>query len=146
MTAVESKKPCCKYGLEHQHTVGGMLCRNGKVLAVRKKGKRKFIITGGTHEKGETIKRGVKREFLEEVQLHVEVEELLGIFKGESLWKKGQTLAHVYLVSSKANPEPDNEIVEYKWVDSNFAKEGTKLGSILKLQVLPILKKRKLIN
>lgn len=127
------------------HKIAGIVVDNGKVLAVRKKNTKEFIIPGGGHELGETYEDTLRRELREEIQVELEKHKLIGAFKDKAIWSDEPLLAHVYLIETSGEPSPSSEIIEHVWLDRDFKKKGYELGSILEFSIIPRLVKQGLM-
>ncbi|MFB6525617.1 NUDIX hydrolase [Streptomyces sp. NPDC056399] len=66
----------------HSVSVAGAVVRNdGRLLAIRRADNGTWELPGGVLELTETPEAGVAREVLEETGIHVEVDELTGVYK-----------------------------------------------------------------
>ena len=66
----------------HSVSVAGAVVReDGRVLAIRRADNGTWELPGGVLELAETPEAGVAREVLEETGVHVEVDELTGVYK-----------------------------------------------------------------
>ncbi|MBJ7906414.1 NUDIX domain-containing protein [Streptomyces sp. DSM 110735] len=66
----------------HSVSVAGVVVReDGRLLAIRRADNGAWQLPGGILELDETPEAGVAREVLEETGIHVEVDELTGIYK-----------------------------------------------------------------
>jgi len=80
--------------------VYGIYAEDGKLLVINKNGgpyKNRFDLPGGSLEEGETLSEAMKREFLEETGLEIEIMESIGIkdFKLPWLWKEFTDVHHI---------------------------------------------------
>ncbi len=94
---------------------------DGKALLVRKRGTKAFMQPGGKIEPGESPASALLRELIEEIGLHVSVEDLrpLGYFEAPAANEPGHTVsADVFLIESgDAQIRSSAEIEELRWVD-----------------------------
>ncbi len=127
------------------HKIAGIVVEDGRVLSVRKKNTKEFIMPGGGHELGETYKDTLRRELREEIQVELLKHKLLGTFRDKAIWSDEPLLAHVYLVEISGEPSPSSEIIEHVWLNKNFKKKGYELGSILEFSIIPRLVKQGLM-
>ncbi|WP_432170858.1 NUDIX hydrolase [Streptomyces sp. 1222.5] len=66
----------------HSVSVAGVVVReDGRLLAIRRADNGKWELPGGVLELNEPPEAGVAREVLEETGIHVEVDELTGVYK-----------------------------------------------------------------
>ncbi|WP_345194754.1 NUDIX hydrolase [Streptomyces lavendulae] len=66
----------------HSVSVAGVVVRDdGRLLAIRRADNGTWELPGGVLELAETPEDGVRREVLEETGIHVEVDELTGVYK-----------------------------------------------------------------
>ncbi|WP_037775457.1 NUDIX hydrolase [Streptomyces seoulensis] len=69
----------------HSVSVAGVVVReDGRLLAIRRADNGAWQLPGGILELDETPEAGVAREVLEETGIHVEVDELTGVYKNLS--------------------------------------------------------------
>ncbi|MFB7188659.1 NUDIX hydrolase [Streptomyces sp. NPDC056230] len=67
---------------QHSVSVAGVVVReDGRLLAIRRADNGTWELPGGVLELDETPEAGVVREVLEETGIHVEVDELTGVYK-----------------------------------------------------------------
>ncbi|MGW2939189.1 NUDIX hydrolase [Streptomyces sp. NPDC001156] len=66
----------------HSVSVAGVVVReDGRLLAIRRADNGTWELPGGVLELNETPEAGVAREVLEETGIHIEVDELTGVYK-----------------------------------------------------------------
>ncbi|MFD5422459.1 NUDIX hydrolase [Streptomyces sp. NPDC127069] len=66
----------------HSVSVAGVVVRDdGRLLAIRRADNGTWELPGGVMELAETPEDGVRREVLEETGIHVEVDQLTGVYK-----------------------------------------------------------------
>ena len=80
--------------------VYGIYVEDGQLLVINKNGGpyiNRFDLPGGSLEDGETLSEAMKREFLEETGLKIEIEECIGVidFKLPWLWREFTDVHHV---------------------------------------------------
>ncbi|MYV73192.1 NUDIX domain-containing protein [Streptomyces sp. SID1046] len=63
---------------------GAVLREDGRLLAIRRADNGTWELPGGVLELTESPEAGVRREVLEETGIHVEVDELTGVYKNTS--------------------------------------------------------------
>lgn len=80
--------------------VYGIYIEGGKLLVINKNAGpyiNRFDLPGGSLEEGETLSEAMKREFLEETGLEIEIEKNIGVidFKLPWLWKEFTYVHHI---------------------------------------------------
>lgn len=80
--------------------VSGILMKEDKILFVqhRKKGEEYYLLPGGGVDFGETFETALKREFMEEVNLEIEVKNLCLISEGIDPKGEKHIVSMVFLV------------------------------------------------
>lgn len=79
-------------------------------------------ILGGKVEDDESREEALQREFMEEVNLGVTIEQLLDEVVEKSTWKgKASTVRITWYLCKALNQEVklSNEIIDYKWIPKN---------------------------
>ena len=117
---------------------------HGRILLVRKRGTRIFMLPGGKSEVGETPAMTVRRELNEELALDLEEAALqwLGHFRAPAANEPGHWVeAEVFIGRLPGQPRVQAEIEETGWLD---LKEPShyRLAPLLEEQILPVLRKR----
>ncbi len=124
------------------HKIAVVIIKNGKTLVVKKKGLDEFISLGGKHEANETHIESLTRESLEELNIHVSDPVFLGRFQDMASSDNNQVIIDAYLVQTKDQPKPTNEIEDYSWIGKYY---NIKIASILEKFVIPALIEKGLI-
>lgn len=80
--------------------VYGICAEDEKILVINKNGGpyiNRYDLPGGSLEEGEALSHAMKREFLEETGIEVEIEENIGVidFKLPWLWKEFTDVHHI---------------------------------------------------
>ncbi|MEI2666058.1 NUDIX hydrolase [Rossellomorea sp. LJF3] len=80
--------------------VYGIYIENGKLLVIHKGGGpyiNRFDLPGGSLEEGESLTEAMRREFLEETGIEIEIEEQIGVsdFKFPSVWRDFTNVHHI---------------------------------------------------
>lgn len=80
--------------------VYGILAKDGKLLVINKNGGpyiNRYDLPGGSLEEGEALSEAMKREFLEETGLQIQIEENIGVidFKLPWLWRDFTDVHHI---------------------------------------------------
>ena len=81
--------------------VYGIYVEEGELLVINKNGgpytNRFLTLPGGSLKEGETLSEAMKREFLEETGLEIEIQENIGVvdFKLPWLWKEFTDVHHI---------------------------------------------------
>lgn len=127
------------------HKIGAAFVKDGKIVVVSKRGTEEYIILGGTHDHSETHEESLRKEAAEELQLTLRKFTYLGRFADIALFEKVPIIMDVYLIDCFGEPYPDSEIKEYLWVDKDYDRSKTKLGTVLEKFVIPILTKKGLM-
>lgn len=116
----------------------------GRILLVRKRGTRYFMLPGGKAEAGETALMTVKRELHEELALELEDADLqwLGHFQAAAANEPGHWVeAQVFIGTLSQTPKIQAEIEETGWLDLH-AQESYQIAPLLRDEILPVLSKR----
>ena len=80
--------------------VYGIYIEDGKLLVIHKNGGpyiNRFDLPGGSLEEGESLAEAMRREFLEETGIKIEIEEQIGVvdFKFPSVWRDFTNVHHI---------------------------------------------------
>ncbi len=126
--------------------IGGIIVNDKKMLVVRKKGTSVYIMPGGGPEGDETHQETLERELDEELNLFPSNFKYFGNFQEKAMFEDADVDMCVYFVDVKGDMKPDSEIVELKWIDSDYKNQDIKLGSVIEKHTLPVLIKRGLVN
>ncbi len=131
------------------HKAAGIIIRDRKLLVEKSKNKEFFISPGGSIEEGETAKQALARELMEEFRITVKENdmEVFGTFSAAAAGNESKTVVmEVFMIKSfQGEPTPDNEVEKIAWINSVIPQE-MKVGSIFEHQIIPLLKKRDLID
>lgn len=133
------------------YKAAGILTKDRKLLVVRGRGKDFFKSPGGKLDPGETSVQALIRELKEESKIDVIASDLeeFGTFYAPVAGNDASILKMEVLLVKKWQGEiglnPDDQIVEFKWVNSTSAKE-IKIASIFEHEVIPRLVKIGLID
>jgi len=113
------------YGL----VIRGLLKRNEKILLLKrhpnsKTNPNRWELPGGKIEPGEDFDKALLREFEEETNLSIELNDLIGSVQEDFPHKKTIVLIMSVVTSSK-NPEVkiSEEHIDFKWVNNDEIKE-----------------------
>ncbi len=112
-------------------SVAGVVIRDGKVLLARHtygNGKGLLITPGGYLEYGETPQDALKREFLEETNIHVEPKELIAIRFNSHDW---YVVFSADYISGDATSDHD-ENSEVIWLDVDEALQREDVADLTK--------------
>ncbi|MGG5257325.1 NUDIX hydrolase [Phycicoccus avicenniae] len=114
----------------------------GRVLTVRKRGTRRFMLVGGKHEPGEAPERTAVREAAEEVGAVLDPERLerLGLFTAAAANEEGRTVESIVFAHPPVplGEPPASEIEEQRWLDPHGPWPDD-LAPLLVEHVLPLL-------
>ena len=141
--------PSPPYTMNQIHKAAGILIRDRKLLVEKSTGKDYFKSPGGKLEPGETPKQALIRELMEEFSISVLEEDLVefGTFTAEAAGHADKLVVmYVFIVNNwLGEPAASNEVEKIMWINSTIT-EDTKVGSVFKHQVIPILKEQNLID
>ncbi|EEH63437.1 hydrolase, NUDIX family [Gleimia coleocanis DSM 15436] len=115
----------------------------GRILTVRKRGTRRFMLVGGKPEPGESFAEAGIREAGEEVGISLSEGDLsyLGTWEVPAANEPGRLVnGTVYTVIPKLTnlPKPNAEIAELRWLDVSQPLPGD-LAPLLETRILPAL-------
>ena len=103
--------------LRHYVSVAGIVFdQHNRVLAIRRRDNGHWQLPGGVLEHDETITDGLRREVLEETSVHVEPEQLIGVYKNMRQCVVALTF-RCRLVSG--TPTPTEEATQVRWLTLN---------------------------
>lgn len=130
------------------HKAGGVILKDRHFLVTRSVGKDIFIAPGGKLENGETSIDALVREMREEVKVEINTTNLetLGTFFAEAAGQESRMLQMDVFIIHSFNGEiiPSSEVEEIRWI--NTKTNDISIGSIFEHDVMPLLKKRDLID
>lgn len=112
-------------------SVTGVVIKEGKVLVARHTyggGKGKYIIPGGYLQFGESPQEALKREFLEETNVVVEPEKIIGIRFNQKDWYVAFSAKYVS-GEAKSDGDENDEVV---WMDVSEALEREDVPDLTK--------------
>jgi 8-oxo-dGTP diphosphatase len=116
------KKP---YGL----VMRGLLKKDGKILLLKRHPKSKtnpsrWELPGGKVEPGEDFDKALIREFNEETNLSIELNDLIGAVQEDFPHKKTiSVVMNVNITSEIPEVEISNEHIDFKWADIEEIKD-----------------------
>lgn len=119
--------------------------RDGRVLNVRKRGTRMFMLPGGKPESGESPAQTALREFHEELGVALDAESLatVGEFRSAAANEPGyEVVAHVFEHPYVAGVAVSAEIDALEWVDpaADSSSERDDLAPLNTEHVFPALR------
>ena len=127
---------------------GVVIIRDRSFLVSRSRGKDVFVAPGGKLELGESYEDAAVRELREEQGIELNENQLteLGTFYAHAAGNEEKLLEmKVFLLAGAfADPVPQSEIEENKWVNSHT--KDVLIGSIFEHDVMPILQQKDLID
>ncbi|TDT68647.1 ADP-ribose pyrophosphatase YjhB (NUDIX family) [Hypnocyclicus thermotrophus] len=104
--------------------VAGILVKEGKLLLIqhKKNGKEYWLLPGGGVDFGETMQKALKREFIEETNLNIRVNDLL--FISEAIDPNGEKhiinfFFEVEYSSGILKLSKEKRLVDLKYIDIN---------------------------
>jgi 8-oxo-dGTP diphosphatase len=113
--------------------------KDGRLLAVKKKGLDVLLVPGGKPKPGESFRDTLAREINEELNGRVSEKslEFFGTFKDMRPEKEELIHIELYLGQIHGSLKPSSEIEKLVWVDSRTDK--SKLSPIFRNKILPAL-------
>ncbi|PAU64107.1 NUDIX hydrolase [Pseudomonas sp. PIC25] len=120
-----------------------LLDAQGRLLLVRKRGTRAFMLPGGKHEPGESALEAVLRELSEEIELSLPAEALhyLGRFQAPAANEPDCRVdADVFCARLLHPVRAAAELEELAWLDPGSPLPDS-LAPLLREQVLPVLQR-----
>lgn len=112
----------------------------GRLLTVRKRGTRRFMLPGGKREPGEDDFTALGRELSEELGVDLVSATLLGEFEAVAANEPGATVrSHAYLVEIEGEIAARAEIEELVWINP-AAPPDVPIAPLLLSQILPSLR------
>lgn len=121
-----------------------LLDRNGRVLLVRKRDTRYYMLPGGKAEPGETPVQTLVRELREELGIEIQQQALdpLGRFEAQAANEPGHRVcADVFVGKLDGSVEPLAELESLVWLEV-FKPDQGPLAPLFAEQVLPALRHR----
>ena len=116
----------------------------GRLLLVRKRGTRFFMLPGGKHEPGEDALTALQRELHEELELRLDTGALqpLGQFQAPAANEADTWLqADIFRAALPHAVQAAAELEELRWLDTTLPLPDD-LAPLLREQVLPALQLR----
>jgi 8-oxo-dGTP diphosphatase len=126
--------------------IGLAVTEMGRLLVVRKKGTKSYILPGGKPEKGEDDLQALSREVEEELgcSLNPQTVSFLGSFSDAAADMHDTTVTvRLYTAELVGEPSPRAEIETVKWY-SPSVDSGDILAPSIQNQILPFLRDRRL--
>ncbi len=119
--------------------IAAIILKDGKILAVRKKGTDILIMPGGGPENSESHEETLRRELREEINVALKSLKHFGSFVEQAIFEDGNMTAHIYFAEIAGEPKASSEIVEIKWIGKKEISNGIEMGSVLGKRVIPKL-------
>ncbi|MBI1198078.1 MAG: NUDIX domain-containing protein [Phenylobacterium sp.] len=112
----------------------------GRILTVRKRGARRFMLPGGKREPGEDDLTALARELSEELGVRLVAAEPFGRFEAEAANEPGARVrSSVYQAEIDGDIAAAAEIEDLRWIDP-AALPDVPLAPLLAEQILPRLR------
>lgn len=113
---------------------------DGRILLVRKRGTRAFMLAGGKIDAGESALEALRREIGEELGCGIDGEpEQLGRFSAPAENEPGHVVeADLFAVAMDGEIHLDAEIEEVAWHDPHDL-ESRPLAALARMRVLPLV-------
>lgn len=110
----------------------------GRVLTVRKRGAKRYMLPGGKREPLEDDQAALGRELEEELGVRLLSATLLGAFEAEAANEPGARLkSTAYLTEIDGDPVASGEIEAITWIDPGAS--DIPLAPMLEFRILPAL-------
>jgi len=125
--------------------IGLAVTAMGRLLVVRKRGTKSYILPGGKPEKGEDDFQALSREVEEELgcTLNPKTVSFLGAFTDTAADMQGTTVTvRLYTAELVGEPSPRAEIETMKWYSPNVDSSDL-LAPSIQNQILPFLRDRR---
>ncbi len=116
------------------------IVKDNRLLVVRKKGSREYLMPGGKPEGKETPIEALARELKEEIDCSFDAASLVFLGHFEDFTSDGKAKVSIELFTGEitGTPKPSSEIEELIWVSAADALNPF-LSPIIKKQILPFL-------
>lgn len=145
--ANQSRSVLLSKEMEVIRKIGAVVIDNDRFLVVRKHGKNIWTSLGGKPESGETPEQTLIRETKEELNCDVVILNKLIDVKDKAVFDDAQVHLSFYLCELSGEPEViDNELAEFKFIDSDYKKIGINLPPSLEKQLIPFCIKEGLLK
>ncbi|MGV9606870.1 NUDIX hydrolase [Streptomyces sp. NPDC003631] len=119
----------------HSVSVAGVVVReDGRLLAIRRADNGTWELPGGVLELNETPEAGVAREVLEETGIHVEVDELTGVYKNTT---RGIVALVFRCKPSGGTERTSNESTAVEWLTPDEVSE--RMAEVFAVRLLDAL-------
>lgn len=128
--------------------IGLAITEMGRLLVVRKKGTKSFILPGGKPEKGEDDLQALSREVEEELgcSLNPQTVSFLGSFSDTAADLHNTTVTvRLYTAELIGEPSPRAEIETIKWYSPSVDRDEI-LAPSIQNQILPFLRDRRWLS
>ncbi len=120
------------------------IVKDNKLLVVRKKGSRDYLMPGGKPEGKETPIEALARELKEEIDCGFDNASLTFLGHFEDFTSDGKAKVSIELFTGEiiGTPKPSSEIEELKWISVHDTLNPS-VTPIIKKQIMPFLIERK---
>lgn len=120
--------------------VAAIIIKDDCILSVSKKKAPDFyMLPGGKYEGSENDFEALSRELKEELNVNISEMNFFGDFEDISMLENEKLFLRIYITKIIGKPNPDNEIVNMKWI-SIYSNCNTKMGSGISKFVIPKLR------
>lgn len=128
------------------HIAGLIFNEDGQLLVLRKKtidNRKECILPGRKREENESDEQTLRRELSEELGVEIQELKYYKQYLDKAIFEEGEDFQQTTYITklNSNNIDVRNEIKEALWIDLDYEKKGILCNPILKLKIIPDLKK-----
>lgn len=125
--------------METIHKIAAVVIKDNEFLMVRKVGKDIWTSLGGKPEGNETEEEALLREIKEEFNCDATIVRKLGDFSAKAVFDNATVVLSTYLTELHGDIDlsGDPELEEYRFLTSDYKKEGITLPASIEEQIIP---------